>query len=151
LSLSKQQIKIHKLKYFKEVWNILDVCILLICYICIIFNIYRTIKVNTLLDGLLKDSTQFVDFSDLAYAQNMFNQAIAITAFLSWVKFFKYISFNRTMSQLSSTLGRCAKDIVGFMVMFAIIFGAYTQLGFLLFGSTINDYSSVINTGYLIF
>ena len=82
----KIKIKIHKLKYFKEVWNILDVCILLICYICIIFNIYRTIKVNTLLDGLLKDSTQFVDFSDLAYAQNMFNQAIAITAFMSWVK-----------------------------------------------------------------
>ena len=54
------------------------------------------------------------------------------------------------MSQLSSTLGRCAKDIVGFMVMFGIIFGAYTQLGFLLFGSTINDYSSVINTGYFL-
>jgi hypothetical protein len=83
-------------------------------------------------------------------AQNMFNQAIAIAAFLSWVKFFKYISFNRTMSQLSSTLGRCAKDIIGFMVMFGIIFGAYTQLGYLLFGSTIQDYSTVLTTRYLI-
>ena len=52
------------------------------------------------------------------------------------------------MSQLSHTLGRCAKDIIGFMIMFAIIFGAYTQLGYLLFGSTIGDYSSVLNSGY---
>jgi hypothetical protein len=50
---------------------------------------------------------------------------------------FKYISFNKTMTQLSSTLSRSAKDVAGFSVMFFIVFGAYAQLGFLLFGDKV--------------
>ena len=61
------------------------------------------------------------------------------------VQIFKYISFNKTMTQLSSTLGRCAKDLAGFFVMFIIIFLAFTQLGYLLFGSQVKDFSTFQN------
>ena len=50
------------------------------------------------------------------------------------------------MTQLSGTLSRCAGDMVGFLVMFFIIFGAFVQLGSLLFGTQIFDYSSLYNT-----
>ncbi|XP_054424386.1 polycystin-2-like protein 2 [Pteronotus mesoamericanus] len=59
---------------------------------------------------------------------------------------FKFISFNKTMSQLSSTLSRCIKDIVGFAIMFFIILFAYAQLGFLLFGSQVDDFSTLQNS-----
>jgi len=59
-----------------------------------------------------------------------------------FLQIFKYISFNKTMNQLSSTLSRCAKDVGGFAVMFFIFFFAYAQLGYLLFGSQIQDYMS---------
>ena len=36
--------------------------------------------------------------------------------------------------------------MVGFLVMFFIIFGAFVQLGYLLFGTQIFDYSSLYNT-----
>ena len=55
---------------------------------------------------------------------------------------FKYISFNKTMTQLSSTLARCAKDLAGFAVMFFIIFLAFAQLGYLIFGTQVKDFSS---------
>lgn len=58
----------------------------------------------------------------------------------------KFINFNRTMSQLSSTLSRCIKDIVGFTIMFFIIFFAYAQLGFLVFGSQVDDFSTFQNS-----
>ena len=61
------------------------------------------------------------------------------------MQIFKYISFNKTMTQLSSTLGRCAKDLAGFFVMFIIIFLAFTQLGYLLFGSQVKDFSTFQN------
>ena len=38
---------------------------------------------------------------------------------------------------LSSTLARSAKDVAGFSIMFFMIFGAYAQLGFLLFGDKV--------------
>ncbi|CAF0813690.1 unnamed protein product [Brachionus calyciflorus] len=145
------EIRIHKLKYFKEVWNVLDVVILLICYVCIGFNIYRMIEVNSVLKSLLENTNQYPEFDSLSYWQNQFNNAIAITAFLCWIKFFKYISFNKTMTQLSSTLGRCAKDIAGFAVMFYIVFFAYAQLGYLLFGATVEDYSTFTNTLFTLF
>jgi len=46
------------------------------------------------------------------------------------------------MTQLSSTLGSCAKDLAGFAVMFFIIFLAFAQLGYLIFGTQVEDFSS---------
>ena len=34
------------------------------------------------------------------------NSVVAICVFFSWIKLFKYISFNKTMTQLSSTISR---------------------------------------------
>jgi len=51
-----------------------------------IFNIYRVIKVNDVLDSLLENNNEFADFNTLAYWQTQFNNAIAITAFISWIK-----------------------------------------------------------------
>lgn len=140
------KIYIHRLKYFKEMFNILDVIIVILAYACIIFDIYRVIAVNNILDGLLINGAQYPEFDSLAFWQTMFDNAIALTAFLSWIKFFKYISFNKTMTQLSETLGRCARDIFGFSVMFYVIFFAYAQLGYLLFGATTPDYSTFLTT-----
>merc|ERR1719510_2416442 len=61
------------------------------------------------------------------------------------VMFFKYISFNKTMTQLASTLARCAGDVAGFGVMFFTVFFAFAQLGYLLFGTQVEDFSSFSN------
>jgi polycystin 2 len=75
----------------------------------------------------------------------MYKSFIAICVFFSWVKLFKYIAFNKTMTQLASTMDRCGGDIAGFGVMFFIVFFAYAQLGYLLFGTTFEDYSTFSN------
>lgn len=62
---------------------------------------------------------------------------------------FKYVSFNKTMSQLTTTLGRAKKDLVGFLVMFMIIFFAFAQLGYLLFGTQVKDFSDIISAMYV--
>lgn len=61
---------------------------------------------------------------------------------------FKYISINKTMTQLSSTLGRCAKDILGFAIMFFIVFFAYAQLGYLLFGTEVESFNTFAKCMY---
>ena len=44
------------------------------------------------------------------------------------------------MSQLTGTLAATAKDLSGFVVMFVIIFMAFVQLGYLLFGIQVSKY-----------
>ena len=98
------------------------------------------------LENLLANPDRFPDFEFLSFWQVQFNSAVAIAVFLAWVKVFKYISFNKTMTQLSSTLAACAKDLAGFAVMFFIVFLAFAQLGYLLFGTQVKDFSSIQNS-----
>jgi hypothetical protein len=121
--------------------NCLDIIIILLSYVCIIFNIYRQVQVDSLLDTLLQSKPdQYDDFTFLSYWQYQFNIIISITIFLAWIKVFKYISFNKTMTQLSETLSKCAQDISGFAIMFFIIFFAYAQLGYLTFGVQVESF-----------
>ncbi|UJR08879.1 hypothetical protein I4U23_013134 [Adineta vaga] len=136
------EIKHYRFHYFKGIWNVLDIIIILISYICVAFNLYRQQKVGQILDELLKNQNSFADFEFLTYWQIQFNNVVAFAVFLAWIKIFKYVSFNKTMTQLSTTLSRCAKDVLGFSVMFMIVFLAYAQLGYLLFGTMVDDYKT---------
>ncbi|XP_035516344.1 polycystin-2 isoform X2 [Morone saxatilis] len=136
------EIRIHRLHYFKSLWNCLDVLIVALSVVAIIMNITRTAMVGNLLKGLLENHTAHPSFESLANLQVQFNNVAAIIVFFSWVKLFKFINFNKTMSQLSSTMSRCAKDLVGFAIMFFIIFLAYAQLAYLVFGTQVNDFST---------
>lgn len=126
--------------------------------------------VGVLLKGLLENHTTHPSFESLADLQVQFNNVAAIIVFFSWIKvsvllflsllfctigpklpgfkslsslqLFKFVNLNKTMSQLSSTMSRCAKDLVGFAIMFFIIFLAYAQLAYLVFGTQVNDFST---------
>nr|XP_042707435.1 polycystic kidney disease 2-like 2 protein [Chrysemys picta bellii] len=140
-------LKVKKLKteYFKSAWNWLDMLLVSLSLFAIAFNMYRTIEVSLLMESLLSNAYVYPDFYFLAYWQTRYNNMIAINVFFAWIKIFKFISFNKTMTQLSSTLSRCAKDIIGFAIMFFIIFFAYAQLGYLVFGSQVEEFSTFQN------
>ncbi|CAL9688200.1 unnamed protein product [Knipowitschia caucasica] len=138
------ELRIHKFSYFGSIWNILDIVVILLAVVAIVFNIFRTVKVDKLLGNLLKNPDIYADFEFLAFWQTQYNNMNAVNLFFAWIKIFKYISFNKTMTQLSSTLGRCAKDIMGFAIMFFIVFFAYAQLGYLLFGTEVESFSTFV-------
>ncbi|KAM6380150.1 polycystin-2-like protein 2 [Pluvialis apricaria] len=143
----QEAIKIVKLKkkYFRSAWNCLDLLLLVVSILAIAFNIYRTIEVSLLMEELLSDPRAYPDFYFLAFWQVLYNNMIAVNVFFAWIKIFKYVKFNKTMTQLSSTLSRCAKEITGFAIMFFIIFFAYAQFGYLVFGSQVEEFSSFQN------
>ncbi|NXH14048.1 PK2L2 protein, partial [Bucco capensis] len=132
----------QKKKYFRSAWNWLDLLLLLVSILAIAFNIYCTAKVSLLMEKLLSDTHVYPDFYFLAFWQVLYNDMIAVTFFFAWIKIFKYISLNQTMRQLSSTLSRCARNIIGFTIMFFIIFLAYAQLAYLIFGSQVEEFST---------
>ncbi|XP_067952038.1 polycystin-2-like [Watersipora subatra] len=130
-------------KYFTEFWNWMDVLVIIIAIVCICFNFYRTITVEKVLERLLSAPDEFADFESLGYWQMQFNYGVALTAFFSWGKLFKYISFNKTMTQLTDTMSQAKKDLASFAIMFFIVFFAFAQVGYLLFGTQVNDFRSI--------
>lgn len=135
-------------------------------------NICRTSAVSHRLHFLLENHSTYPNFEPLARLQVHFNNLAAVIVFLSWVKvrchlnichtktiflvllfpqnttililpqLFKFINFNKTMNQLSTTMSRCAKDLMGFAIMFFIVFLAYAQLAYLVFGTQVDDFST---------
>ncbi|NXS62310.1 PK2L2 protein, partial [Brachypteracias leptosomus] len=143
----QEAIKIVKLKkqYFRNAWNWLELLLLVVSIIAIAFNIYRTVKVSQLMEELLSNTNVYPDFYFLAFWQVLYNDMIAVSIFFAWIKVFKYIGVNRIMTQLSSTLSRCTKEIIGFAFMFFIIFFAFAQLGYLVFSSQVEEFSTFQN------
>ncbi|XP_041497970.1 polycystin-2 [Microtus oregoni] len=135
------EIRIHRLHYFRSFWNCLDVVIVVLSIVAVVINIYRMSNVEGLL-RFLENQNTFPNFEHVAYWQIQFNNIAAVNVFLVWIKLFKFISFNRTMSQLSTTMSRCAKDLFGFTIMFFIVFLAYAQLAYLVFGTQVDDFST---------
>lgn len=91
----------------------------------------------------------FVKFSKVSRVKSQTTVVVrnCLTCLHSFFSFFyqqlfKFVNFNRTMSQLSTTMSRCVKDVVGFAIMFFIIFLAYAQLAYLVFGTQIDDFST---------
>ncbi|NP_001402765.1 polycystic kidney disease 2-like 1 protein isoform 1 [Rattus norvegicus] len=138
------EIRVHRFRYLSSVWNILDLVVILLSIVAVGFHVFRTLEVNRLMGELLQQPDTYPDFEFLAFWQTQYNNMNAVNLFFAWIKIFKYISFNKTMTQLSSTLARCAKDILGFAIMFFIVFFAYAQLGYLLFGTQVESFSTFV-------
>eukprot|EP00095_Tigriopus_kingsejongensis_P003470 maker-scaffold13_size735724-snap-gene-6.27 protein:Tk03470 transcript:maker-scaffold13_size735724-snap-gene-6.27-mRNA-1 annotation:"pkd2 " len=131
-----------RLQYFTTFWNFLDLFMIVVSVATLGFNVYLSLKVTNLLKSLLAEPELFADFSYLEYWSKTFQDAAALTVFTGWIKVFKYISFNKTMSQLSGTITRCASDVAAFSVMFFIVFCAYAQIGYLMFGVHMKEFST---------
>nr|XP_034376223.1 polycystic kidney disease 2-like 1 protein [Arvicanthis niloticus] len=138
------EIHLHRFRYLSSVWNIMDLVVILLSIVAVGFHIFRTLEVNRLMGKLLQQPDTYADFEFLAFWQTQYNNMNAVNLFFAWIKIFKYISFNKTMTQLSSTLARCAKDILGFAIMFFVVFFAYAQLGYLLFGTQVENFSTFV-------
>lgn len=90
------EIKKHKLKYFKSFWNVLDIIVIFLGYVAIVFNVYRTLTVNDLLQGLLKNNKQYANFDSLGFWQTQFNNMVAVAVFFAWIKV--KINMNRNIT-----------------------------------------------------
>ncbi|XP_034472383.1 polycystic kidney disease 2-like 1 protein isoform X2 [Drosophila innubila] len=117
-------------KYFRSLLNILDSIILV---------------VKTLISQA-KVGEEYQSLDTLCLLNTVYVDMMAILAFLVWIKIFKFISFNKTLVQFTTTLKRCSKDLAGFSLMFGIVFLAYAQLGLLLFGTKHPDFRNFITS-----
>ena len=68
-------------------------------------------QIPTILENLLKLPFQHADFSDMAKKSDILNTLSALNLFVAWIKVFKYLSFNATMTQLSQTLTSVSTEI----------------------------------------
>uniref|UniRef100_A0A0N5AU68 PKD_channel domain-containing protein n=1 Tax=Syphacia muris TaxID=451379 RepID=A0A0N5AU68_9BILA len=131
--------------YFKDFWNCFDVINIITCFCAIYFDVQSFMTNNTSLQKVIDagEAMQYVNMESLESIDDYLILSMAFLSILSWIKVMKYLSFNKTMTQLSATLARSSKDIGGFSIMFFIFFFGYAQFGYLTFGTQVGDYSNL--------
>ncbi|XP_034670679.1 polycystic kidney disease 2-like 2 protein [Drosophila subobscura] len=131
--------------YYKSLLNVLDSIVLVLCYLALVYNVWHTFQVQSLTtQAQTHEGYQSIDV--LCFVNIIYVDMMAILAFLVWIKIFKFISFNKTLVQFTTTLRRCSKDLAGFSLMFGIVFLAYAQLGLLLFGTKHPDFHNFVTS-----
>uniref|UniRef100_A0A6P7F3I7 Polycystin-2-like isoform X1 n=1 Tax=Diabrotica virgifera virgifera TaxID=50390 RepID=A0A6P7F3I7_DIAVI len=128
--------------YFLKFWNYVDLAIILLMLTGLIYSILNMVKVPSAVDTIKKNLKAYGNLEYVNYLEYNRVNILAIALCLIYLKAFKFLNFNRTMGQLNNTLNRCAWDILGFSIMFFIIFFAYAELGYLVFGHQVENFST---------
>lgn len=128
-------------KYFFSFWNLVEVSIIILCFLTIFLTVYKDYYRSSILERL--PSKQPDIYINLQYASLMdLTQlyAFALICFFIVLKFVKLLRFNKRISMLARTLKRCARDLLIFGIQFAIALIAFTFSGTLLFGVDLYGY-----------
>jgi len=89
---------------------------------------------------------KYVNFVTIGVWDEVYGFIMALVVFLSTLKFINMLKFNRRMGMLTDTIKLATKDMKAFVITFFIYFFAFSQLGYLLFGSELSTYSSFVHT-----
>ena len=136
----------NRFVYFANLWNLLDLTVIVVSVVNVSLVAYATYTMEKRIGELLSNPDGYADFVYLGVWATHTDNALALCLFFTWIKLLKYITFNRTMTQLSKTLAKCAKDVAGFGFMFTVVFLAFAQFGHFVFGSEMQEYSTVTDS-----
>ncbi|KAF5275826.1 hypothetical protein FQR65_LT04064 [Abscondita terminalis] len=127
------EIRYFRLNYFGNFWNWVDLSVVILSSIVFCLKIYREVLFHV----ALKNESDYGNYDEVADIQIkcMYISAFLLSLFM--LKLFKYLEFSPLLGQLNLTLKMCANNVAGFAIMFFVIFFAYAELGYLLFGRRI--------------
>ncbi|CAF3288423.1 unnamed protein product [Rotaria socialis] len=132
-------------KIFLDIWNWIDIILLIILILMIIANIRRVLIINSTLHGRM--SIYISTFDDLTIRllrlQSLFDILCTLLTSISIIRILKYCDFAVTLVRIKATVQRCFGDLIGFLVMFVAIMIAYAQFGNLALGQQAQAFSTV--------
>ncbi|XP_034658113.1 polycystic kidney disease 2-like 2 protein [Drosophila subobscura] len=125
--------------YFKSVLHIIDASVLLICYLAVIYNVWHTFEVKSII-SMAQVSQGYLSLDVLCLCNTIYGKMMAVLDCLVWIKIFKFITFNKSLFQFTATVQRSSRDLPGFSLIFGIVCMTYAQVGLLLFGTEHPDF-----------
>nr|XP_015215450.1 PREDICTED: polycystin-1 [Lepisosteus oculatus] len=130
-------------RYFAQPWNIAQWCTIALSLSTVVVHLSRVSLADRQWDTFLQHREGFTDFYKFAFQSTVFTELAAVLLFLLILKVSHQLRFLREWSIFGKTLRRAAKDLLAVTVAFVLLLLAYSQLGYLVFSSSAEGYSSV--------
>ncbi|KAI5753480.1 hypothetical protein M8J77_000560 [Diaphorina citri] len=133
-------------KYFNSFWNYVDLILIVLGWLFVIVYIYRLILVQLLLTSLIQTKYRFAKFHRLVWAEQCLNILMVLIVFVAWIKLFKYLNVTRNTSHVYRTVAIALIQLLTVIILFIIMLVGFAICGYLLFGSYIGGFSSLLRS-----
>lgn len=129
-------------EHLKNPWSILEMVLTLLSLSAVGLYFARLTFTKRALKSMEENGTGFVSFHYTAFLDEWLKCIMGVIVFLSFLKMFRLLRFNRRMSMLQQVLKRCFGQLLSFMVMFAFAFLAFALLASLVFGQSMEGFGT---------
>jgi hypothetical protein len=143
----KEIVNVGLKEYLSDFWSYIEWSIIITAWISFCMFILRIIKAQEILTFF--KNTQGYGYINLQQV-NAYNQtltfSLGLCSTLGSIKFLKMLRFNKNISFLGLTLKNCFGELISFTFVFFIIWFSFVQVMYLVYGTDIEGYSSIINS-----
>ena len=142
------RLYIYRSRYFKSIWNWIEIFQILFSLIAVVMYIIRQSKAISTMGKLHKNIYANLSFQEAITCQEVENVVLGILTFIVTIKLLRIIRFNNYVALFSTTLKISARSLSSFSIVLSIFFVAFLHFGVLIFGSVTERYSSVLKGAY---
>ena len=142
------RLYIYRSRYFKCIWNWIEIFQILFSLIAVVMYIIRQSKAISTMGKLHKNIYSNLSFQEAITCQEVENVALGTLTFIVTIKLLRIIRFNNYVALFSTTLKISARSLSSFSIVLSIFFVAFLHFGVLMFGSVTERYSSVLKGAY---
>lgn len=132
--------------HLKNPWSILEILVTLLSLSAVGLYFVRLKLTKDALRDMKNDRADFISFHYTAFLDEWLKCVMGVIVFLSFLKVFRLLRFNRRMSMLQQVLKRSFTKLMSFMVMFALAFVAYAFLACLVFGQEMKAFGTFLRS-----
>ncbi|XP_061191524.1 uncharacterized protein LOC133199666 [Saccostrea echinata] len=137
----------RRLKFLKQIWNLVDMTCIVLSYIGIVVFSIRLDKANETIPKAKELSNDTFDgFQTVFLWDFAFNCIVGVLTFITTLRILRILGYNRRLTEIVRVITSSARDLIGFGLVFSIIYSAYVIFGFLIYGTSLSEYNTVFKS-----
>ncbi|KAK2914329.1 hypothetical protein Q8A67_002728 [Cirrhinus molitorella] len=140
--LQAKQLKRQKWSYFRNMWNLLDLAIIILSWSSLSVFIKKTVQGDKDIEYYQNHKDQFPSFHDTAVIDITLGYLMAFLVLLACIKLWHLLRLNPKLHLITSSLQRAWNDMSSFIVVIFIILLAYSLTCNLIFGCKLYSYKT---------
>ncbi|XP_029466522.1 polycystic kidney disease protein 1-like 3 [Rhinatrema bivittatum] len=144
------RLKIQKIHYFSSTKNLVDLSIIVISFCSIAIYVKRIILQTRDIQRYHQNRSRFVSFYETATIERAHVYLTAFLVSLATVKLWSMLQLNPKLHLISMTLRRAWQEMSGFLLVFLLMLVAYSVTCNLVFGWSVSNYKTFINSAVTI-
>ena len=151
--LGRECYKVYQRRsqYFKSVWNLVEIVLIILCILAVVMYHIRSDKVSSTILKVQENIYANVSFQETIFWMEVEDAVLGLLTFVVTVKLLRFFRLNHQVAIFIRTLRMSGVQLVSFCFVLLIGFMAFLHFGVLIFGTATERYSSPLQATYFQF